>query len=97
MHSIRNTLFSMPTSFQAAAVILYFSMQAAAAGDWPQILGPHRSGIADPDEQLADTWPAAGPQEVWRRPVGSGYAGVSVVDGKAFLFHRIDDQEIIEV
>ena len=97
MHSIRNTLFSMPTSFQAAAVILYFSMQAAAAaGDWPQILGPHRSGIADPDEQLADTWPAAGPQEVWRRPVGSGYAGVSVVDGKAFLFHRIDDQEITE-
>ena len=97
MHSIRNTLFSMPTSFQAAAVILYFSMQAAAAaGDWPQILGPHRSGIADPDEQLADTWPAAGPQEVWRRPVGSGYAGVAVVDGKAFLFHRIDDQEITE-
>ena len=68
----------------------------ALAGDWPQILGPHRSGIADPDEQLADTWPAAGPQEVWRRPVGSGYAGVSVVDGKAFLFHRIDDQEITE-
>ena len=96
MHSIRNTLFSMPTSFQAAAVILCFSMQAAAAGDWPQILGPHRSGIADPDEQLADTWPAAGPQEVWRRPVGSGYAGVAVVDGKAFLFHRIDDQEITE-
>ena len=96
MHSIRSTLFSIPTGFQAAAVILCFSMQAAAAGDWPQILGPHRSGIADPDEQLADTWPAAGPQEVWRRPVGSGYAGVAVVDGKAFLFHRIDDQEITE-
>ncbi|MGI9459194.1 MAG: hypothetical protein ACR2NF_04280, partial [Pirellulales bacterium] len=42
----------------------------ALAGDWPQILGPHRSGIADPDERLADTWPASGPQEVWRRPVG---------------------------
>lgn len=96
MHSIRNTIFSTPTTLQATAVILLFSIQAAGAGDWPQILGPHRSGIADPDEQLADTWPAAGPQEIWRRPVGSGYAGISVVDGNAFLFHRIDDREITE-
>ena len=96
MHSIRNTIFSTPTTLEATAVILLFSIQAAGAGDWPQILGPHRSGIADPDEQLADTWPAAGPQEIWRRPVGSGHAGISVVDGNAFLFHRIDDHEITE-
>ncbi len=96
MHSICDTIFLTPTALRATAVILCFSMQSARAGDWPQILGPHRTGIADPDEQLADRWPAAGPREIWRRPVGSGYAGVAIVDGMAFLFHRIDDREITE-
>ena len=96
MHSICDTIFLTPTALRATAVIFCFFIQSARAGDWPQILGPHRTGIADPDEQLADTWPAAGPQEIWRRPVGSGYAGVAVVDGSAFLFHRINNREITE-
>lgn len=96
MHCIRDTIFLTPTALRATAVMFCFSMQAAGAGDWPQILGPHRSGIADPDEQLADTWPASGPREVWRRPVGSGYAGVAIVNGRAFLFHRLDNREITE-
>ena len=96
MHSICDTIFLTPTALRATAVILCFSMQSARAGDWPQILGPNRNGIAAPDEQLADTWPASGPQEIWRRPVGSGYAGIAVVDGTAFLFHRIDNREITE-
>ena len=40
----------------------------AQAGDWPQILGPHRNGIAD-DEHLASQWPAGGPKTLWQRPV----------------------------
>jgi outer membrane protein assembly factor BamB len=96
MHFICDTIFLTPTAMWATVLMLCFSIQSARAGDWPQILGPNRTGIADPDEQLAGTWPATGPQEVWRRPVGSGYAGISVVGGKAFLFHRIDDQEITE-
>ena len=40
----------------------------ATAGDWPQILGPQRNGIAS-DERLADTWPETGPRVAWTRPV----------------------------
>ena len=40
--------------------LLIFSMPAAApAGDWPQILGPNRDGIAV-DERIAAKWPADG-------------------------------------
>lgn len=67
-----------------------------AAGDWPQILGPERSGIAAADERLADAWPADGPPVVWRRPVGSGFAGVAVVGARVVLFHRVDDREVVE-
>jgi outer membrane protein assembly factor BamB len=66
------------------------------AGDWPQILGPHRNGIAADDEKLADRWPAGGLPVLWERPVGSGYAGIAVADGLAVLFHREREEEITE-
>jgi len=68
----------------------------ATAGDWPQVLGPERSGVAAADERLADAWPAGGPRQVWRRDVGAGVAGVAVVGGRGFLFHRVGDREVLE-
>lgn len=68
----------------------------ASGGDWPQILGPNRAGLAAADERLADAWPAAGPRQVWKRPVGSGYAGVAVAGNRVFLFHREGDREVTE-
>ena len=66
------------------------------AGDWPQILGPGRNGVAAADEHLADTWPAAGPRRLWRREVGAGVAGVAVVAGRVYLFHRVGDRELLD-
>lgn len=68
----------------------------AVAGDWPQILGPRRDGHAAADEKLAAAWPAAGPPVVWSREVGAGYAGVAVAAGRAYLFHRVGDRELVE-
>ncbi len=77
-------------------VLVLAAAHAAAAGEWPQILGPNRNGIADADEQLADEWPKEGPPTLWQREVGSGYAGVAVAAKRVVLFHRVDDQETIE-
>jgi outer membrane protein assembly factor BamB len=68
---------------------------SSRAGDWPQILGPHRNGIAH-DEKIADRWPAGGPKLLWQRDVGDGVAGMAVADGKVIVFHRIGDEERIE-
>lgn len=68
---------------------------ALQAGDWPQILGPHRDGVAV-DETLSERWPASGPQEVWKVPVGQGFAGVAVVDSVVYVFHRRGNEEIVE-
>jgi hypothetical protein len=67
----------------------------AQAGDWPQILGPHRDGAAE-NETLADTWPADGPKTIWQRPVGRGYAGLAVVGKTGVLFHRLENEERVE-
>lgn len=67
----------------------------ARAGDWPQILGPHRNGTAV-GEELPETWPAGGPPTRWSVEVGSGYAGPAVVGERVVLFHRVDDKERVE-
>jgi len=68
---------------------------SARAGDWPQILGPDRNGVAV-DEELADAWTEAGPPTRWSRPVGSGFAGLAVAGDSAILFHRLGDEEVVE-
>lgn len=75
--------------------MLLVTTTSANAGDWPQILGPNRSGVAV-GETLLKMWPAAGPDQVWLKPVGSGFAGVSVVGNTAIVFHRRAAEEIVE-
>jgi outer membrane protein assembly factor BamB len=78
------------------ALLAALQCLTAAAGDWPQILGPARTGIAAADEKLADRWPQAGPPVRWRREVGAGYAGLAVSGDRAVLFHRQAAEEIVE-
>lgn len=80
----------------ASAVAVHVLLLAVAGGgDWPQILGPHRNGIAE-DERIVAAFPAKGPPTVWQRDVGSGFAGVAVADRRAVLFHRIAEEDLAE-
>ena len=77
------------------AFVAAFAASGANAGDWPQILGPHRNGEAD-RETLADSWPATGPTTRWTVPLGEGFAGPAVVGNRVIVFHRADNNERIE-
>ena len=57
--------------FLVACGLLAMSTAPLLGGEWPQILGPQRSGIAE-GEQLAAMWPEGGPPVVWKQPVGQG-------------------------
>lgn len=46
---------------------------------WPQWGGPARNFVA-PAADLAASWPASGPRQLWRRPLGDGFSGI-VTDG----------------
>jgi outer membrane protein assembly factor BamB len=61
---------------------------AARAADWP-LWGGFRHNFTADDTPLAETWPATGPREIWRRPLGDGYSGVACVGGTLYtMFHR---------
>ena len=76
------------------AVVFLLLTVPASAGDWPQILGPRRNGVAE-GERIADTLPSD-LKPLWTKPVGDGFAGPAVVGGAAFLFHRSGDSERAE-
>ena len=75
------------------AVLLLSSV--VSAGDWPQILGPERNGVAQA-ERLLDNWPSSGPQTLWEAEVGEGFAGVAALGDFIYLFHKVGRDEVVE-
>ncbi|MEM9237059.1 MAG: PQQ-binding-like beta-propeller repeat protein [Verrucomicrobiota bacterium] len=65
------------------------------AADWPQWLGPDRDGTWD-EQGVAAAFPEDGPKVAWRVPVGLGYSGPSVANGKVYLMDfRLADGKVI--
>ena len=83
---------SYQSAIFAFAMIAGMSGLNIHAGDWPQILGPNRNGIAV-DERLAEKWPSSGPKKVWDAKIGSGFAGVAISGRTVVLFHRQQDDD----
>ncbi|MGE0758427.1 MAG: PQQ-binding-like beta-propeller repeat protein [Pirellulaceae bacterium] len=67
----------------------------AAAGDWPQILGPDRNGVTQ-GEQPIQPWSASGPRSLWSVDVGSGFAGPAVAADRVVVFHRVGASERLQ-
>ena len=90
---------SLGTRVGWTVAILLLTRSAIEAGDWPQILGPSRNGIAG-GETLGTGWPPEGPPLLWTRQVGRGYAGAAIRGDLAVLFYRSSeggrDEEVIE-
>ncbi|MEM6701180.1 MAG: PQQ-binding-like beta-propeller repeat protein [Acidobacteriota bacterium] len=80
---MRLPLFSVPILCAALAGSLW-------AEDWPGFLGPQRDGQSA-EKGLLRSWPESGPQVLWHRAAGEGYAAPAVADGKLFFFERIGD------
>jgi outer membrane protein assembly factor BamB len=64
-------------------------------GDWPQIMGPQRNGVAEA-ESLHLSWPATGPKKTWSLEVGQGFAAPVVQGNTLILHHRPGDDDLVE-
>jgi outer membrane protein assembly factor BamB len=67
--------------------MVVFSVTGASAADWPGVYGPARNNTSD-QKGLLRTWPAEGPKVLWTAPVGAGFGGPAVSDGKVYLLDR---------
>src|SRR5262245_49452741 len=62
-------------------------VSSALAEDWPRWRGPRGDGPGRAPPR-PDRWPAGGPRRIWSRPLGGGFAGLTVAGGRLFAFDR---------
>lgn len=67
---------------------------ASAGDDYPQFLGPTRSGVVAA-ARLTAHWSSPPPRLVWQRPVGAGWGGFAVVGGRAVTQEQRGDEECV--
>lgn len=78
-------LLAETTLFQA-------TLLPAAETAWPQFLGPQRNGIST-ETGLVDTFPTAGPKQLWRVDGGVGMAGLVVDGGRLMTMIQADGRQ----
>lgn len=78
-----------------AALFAVLALAAAVgADDWPQHLGPRRNGTSL--EPAPPTWPAEGPEILWRKAVGEGFSAPVATRDRLLLFHRVEGEERLD-
>ena len=64
-------------------------LETAFADDWPQFLGPNRNSTSA-EKGITRKWPESGPEVLWKVPVGRGFGGPAIHDGRVYLLDRDD-------
>src|SRR6476646_10363579 len=59
----------------------------ALGDDWPQWLGPKRDSVWR-ETGIVEKFPIKGLPVLWRTPVGGGYSGPTVANGRVYLTDR---------
>ncbi len=70
-----------------ALVFVALTIASVQADDWPQWLGPQRDSVWR-ETGILEKFPAEGAKIRWRTPIGSGYAGPAVADGRVYVLDR---------
>lgn len=83
----------MKSTNDARVVLIAFALTLTCssitnADDWPQWLGPQRDGVWR-EAGLIEKFPEGGPRVRWRTPIGGGYSGPAVAQGKVIITDRI--------
>lgn len=69
-------------------MLLLLVAGSVRADDWPQWLGLQRDGVWR-EKGIVSKFPTDGPPLRWRTPIGAGYAGPAVANGRVFVTDRI--------
>ncbi|MFY8059791.1 MAG: alcohol dehydrogenase, partial [Planctomycetaceae bacterium] len=80
------------TGLRLVLVCLFCLTGLAEGGDWPQFLGPNRTGTSA-ETGLLQTLPQDGPRVVWKTPLGTSMSGVAVSGKQALTLFQDDTQQ----
>tara|TARA_Y100001968_G_scaffold110632_1_gene100131 strand:- start:158 stop:1441 length:1284 start_codon:yes stop_codon:yes gene_type:complete len=81
----------IPMTYRVLA-LLFLLCSSVMAADWPQHLGPLRTGHSA-ETNLISSWPANGLKTVWKVPGGVGMSGIAVSQSKAVTLIQKDGKQ----
>ena len=64
------------------------------AADWPNWRGPDHNGISQETDWF-EKWGSSGPKRLWNASVGTGFATVSVADGRVFTMGNKSNRDTV--
>ena len=64
------------------------------AADWPNWRGPDYNGISQETDWF-EKWGSSGPKRLWNASVGTGFATVSVADGRVFTMGHKSNRDTV--
>jgi len=85
----------MSRSARLALLTALFVLTAAPVAhgdDWPQWRGPNRDGVWR-ETGIVERFDNDQIEILWRRPIGSGYCGPTVADGRVYVMDRMIQPE----
>lgn len=78
--------------YQSAPSSTVANLNVTTADDFPQFLGPQRSGwISEP--RLGRDWQSQPPRQLWKRHVGAGWSAFAAVNGFAVTLEQRGNDE----
>ena len=85
---------STPAAPSAAARTEPIAASPTGSAYWADFLGPGRLGHYD-QKPILTSWPSDGLPQVWKQPVGGGYASFTVAHGLAFTIEQRRGNEVV--
>jgi outer membrane protein assembly factor BamB len=85
---------AVPSTEETSSRTKSQSPQAASGNYWTDYRGPGRTGIYDETRIMTD-WPSGKLPQLWKRPVGGGYASVVIADGTIFTIEQRRKREVV--
>jgi glucose dehydrogenase len=77
-----------------AVMFVLIASCVCLAIDWPQYLGPGRNAIST-ETGIKRSWANGAPDVLWTFPLGQGFGGPAVSDGKVYVLDRIGNEQDI--
>jgi outer membrane protein assembly factor BamB len=67
---------------------------AGGSTEWPQWRGPNRDGMSSL-VPLSKQWPESGPSQMWRKPLGEGFSGISISGSRLYTMYSKGTHEYV--
>jgi outer membrane protein assembly factor BamB len=85
---------AMPVASPIEAAQAPTEQRTAPGVAWTDFRGPNRDGRYAAAE-IRTNWPREGLPQLWKQPVGGGYASFVVAEGRAFTIEQRRDREVL--